>query len=275
MKETYKVKCPERIVFGDPLYFREFEEERLKKLVVDQADRIKMKAVLSAERPRTLNGVIDIARHVGEYEIDTACISSSQYFASFIGKYLVSGFDRDWFRLSFIRNEGEELCECTGARLTEYGVISARGCPLYPLIMYGEKIENGKRIEPEEQEMGPIQKITVEELAQMKDREGLVLQDCGGDPKEWLDGINQLLAEEGILLSGSRFEHCYVFEHNGTTNILLPFEEEQIRVGSLAVWRLKTHQMFGGTWLSDYLDIYGLIQGEDMEEDEAVEMELH
>lgn len=34
MKETYKVKCPERIVFGDPLYFREFEGERLKKLVV-------------------------------------------------------------------------------------------------------------------------------------------------------------------------------------------------------------------------------------------------
>ena len=35
MKETYKVKCPERIVFGDPLYFREFEGERQKKLVVD------------------------------------------------------------------------------------------------------------------------------------------------------------------------------------------------------------------------------------------------
>ena len=28
MKETYKVKCPERIVFGDPLYFREFEGEQ-------------------------------------------------------------------------------------------------------------------------------------------------------------------------------------------------------------------------------------------------------
>ena len=35
MKETYKVKCPERIVFGDPLYFCEFEGEQLKKLVVD------------------------------------------------------------------------------------------------------------------------------------------------------------------------------------------------------------------------------------------------
>ena len=122
--------------------------------------------------------------------------------------------------------------------------------------------------------MEPIQKITVEELARMSDREGLVLQGCGGDPKEWLDGINQLLTEEGILFGGSRFEHCYVFEHNGTTNILLPFGEEQIRVGSLGVWRLKTHLTFGGTWLSDYLNIYGLIQREDMEEDEAVEEEM-
>ena len=125
--------------------------------------------------------------------------------------------------------------------------------------------------------MGPIQKITVEELAQMKDREGLVLRGCGGEPKEWLDGINQLFAEEGILLGGSRFEHCYVFEHDGATNILFPFGEENIHTGSLVLWRLKSYQTFGGTWLSDYLDIYGMIQGEDMEEDEATEegMELH
>lgn len=37
MKETYRVKCPERVVFGDPLYFKQFEGERLKKLVVDLA----------------------------------------------------------------------------------------------------------------------------------------------------------------------------------------------------------------------------------------------
>lgn len=34
-KETYKIKCPKHIVFGDPLYFEEYKGERLKKLVVD------------------------------------------------------------------------------------------------------------------------------------------------------------------------------------------------------------------------------------------------
>ena len=35
MKETYKVKCPKRIMFGDPLYLKQFEGERQKKLIVD------------------------------------------------------------------------------------------------------------------------------------------------------------------------------------------------------------------------------------------------
>ena len=35
MKETYAVKLPKHIVFGDPLYFEEFEGEKLKNLVVD------------------------------------------------------------------------------------------------------------------------------------------------------------------------------------------------------------------------------------------------
>lgn len=34
-KETYKIKCPKYIVFGDPLYFEEYKGTRLKKLVVD------------------------------------------------------------------------------------------------------------------------------------------------------------------------------------------------------------------------------------------------
>ena len=43
-----------------------------------------------------------------------------------------------------------------------------------------------------------IQKISKEQLRRMGDQEGLILQGCGGDPQEWLDGINQILTEEGI-----------------------------------------------------------------------------
>ena len=99
-----------------------------------------------------------------------------------------------------------------------------------------------------------IQKISTEQLRRMGDREGLVLQGCGGDPQEWLDGINQILTEEGILKKGAGFEEVYSFQHDGLTCLLFPFKEDvEMDVGKLAMWRLQTHSTFGGTWLSDYV----------------------
>ena len=51
-----------------------------------------------------------------------------------------------------------------------------------------------------------------------------------------------MLTEEGILKNGSRLENVSAFEHDGLTNLLFPFEG-----------RPRTHEQFGGTWLSDYV----------------------
>lgn len=99
----------------------------------------------------------------------------------------------------------------------------------------------------------PIEKITADDLRDMEHQEGLVLQGCGGEAQEWLDGINDLLTQDGILQNGSRFETVKVFQHGGLTNLLFPFEDIQVDMGKLAMWRLQTHGAFGGTWLSDYV----------------------
>ena len=99
----------------------------------------------------------------------------------------------------------------------------------------------------------PIEKITADDLRDMAHQEGLVLQGCGGEAREWLDGINDLLTQDGILQNGSRFETVKVFQHDGLTNLLFPFEDIQVDMGKLAMWRLQTHGTFGGTWLSDYV----------------------
>ncbi|MCL2343368.1 MAG: hypothetical protein FWC62_05685, partial [Firmicutes bacterium] len=65
-----------------------------------------------------------------------------------------------------------------------------------------------------------IEYITTDTLKQATGAEGLILQGCGGDPQEWLDGINQTLIEEGILLDGTAFTDITIFEHDGLTNIL-------------------------------------------------------
>lgn len=95
--------------------------------------------------------------------------------------------------------------------------------------------------------------ITTEELCTMADHEGLILQGCGGDPMEWINGINDLLKKEGILQNDDTFKEIYIFEYDNCTNILFDFENADLDIGSLAMWRLRTHDSFGGTWLSDYL----------------------
>ena len=98
-----------------------------------------------------------------------------------------------------------------------------------------------------------VKQIAAEDLRHMNNQEGLVLQGCGGPPQEWVDGINNLLTEAGILLDGSRFKSVSVFQQGGLTNLLFPFEGVKLDMGKLAMWRLQTHGQFGGTWLSDYV----------------------
>ena len=96
--------------------------------------------------------------------------------------------------------------------------------------------------------------ITLDELKTMRKHEGLIIQGCGGDPQEWIDGIQDLLTTEEILLDGDTFKDVFRFENEGVTCLLFDFRDTKLNVGKLAMWRLSTYGSFGGTWLSDYLD---------------------
>lgn len=99
-----------------------------------------------------------------------------------------------------------------------------------------------------------IQEITADKLRQMGGQECLVIQGCGGELQEWIDGINEMLTQADILKKGTRFENVYSFRHGGVTCLLFPFQEDvQLDLGKLTAWRLKTHQTFGSTWFSDYV----------------------
>ena len=94
---------------------------------------------------------------------------------------------------------------------------------------------------------------TLDELRRMRNTEGLILQGCGGDPNEWVDGINELFTEEGILLDGSTFTDATVFENEGLTNLLFNMDDVKLNMGRLAMWKLQSRGTFGGYWVSDYL----------------------
>ena len=84
-----------------------------------------------------------------------------------------------------------------------------------------------------------IKKIDKNELRGYEGKEGLILQGCGGNPQEWVDGINDLFTKEGILLDGTKFgdDNCAVFENNGLTCLLYEFNDDtKVDIGKLAMW---------------------------------------
>lgn len=98
-----------------------------------------------------------------------------------------------------------------------------------------------------------IEIVTTDDLRKMNDKEGLILQGCGGEIQDWIDGINDMLTESGILLNGSKFEKVYAFKNDNLTNLLYPFDDVELSMGKLAMWRIATHSQLYGTWLSDYV----------------------
>lgn len=99
-----------------------------------------------------------------------------------------------------------------------------------------------------------INQITLTDLRRMNGKGGLILQGCGGETQEWVDGINKMLTDKGILLDDTKFENVSVFKSDGVTCILYPFEDVHLDIGKLAMWRLQSYTAFAGMWLSDYVD---------------------
>lgn len=100
-----------------------------------------------------------------------------------------------------------------------------------------------------------IKNITTNDLRKMNDKEGIILQGCGGDPQGWIDGVNEMFKEGGILLDDTKFTDSYVFDNDNLTCMLFPFDNNvHLNTSKLAMWRLQSYTAFAGMWLSDYVD---------------------
>ncbi len=121
-----------------------------------------------------------------------------------------------------------------------------------------------------------IKNITTNDLRCMNGKEGLILQGCGGEVQEWVDGINNILKDNGILLDDTKFESVSVFQNDGVTCIFYPFDNVHLDVGKLAMWRLQSYTAFAGTWLSDYVDNklggFEAEQSDDMDERQVMKL---
>lgn len=101
-----------------------------------------------------------------------------------------------------------------------------------------------------------MEEISCSEVLELRNSgyDYLVLQGCGGDLNEWVDGITKLLIENDIIPKSFKFRKVYLFENNDLSNMAFPLDSKDIDIGKLAMFRLKIRESFGAMWLSDYIN---------------------
>ena len=102
-----------------------------------------------------------------------------------------------------------------------------------------------------------IKELTCSEIKELRDngREFLIIQGCGGDLSEWVNGITDILKEEGVIKNDSfSFNKVYEFQNGDLTNLAFALDSKEINIPRLSIVRLQLRQNYGAMWLSDYID---------------------
>lgn len=103
-------------------------------------EQIKFKAVLEAEKVSSVDDIIDIQSNLSDYQISVNSDDEQAFFKEYISHHLDIRFDTKWLNNISVRYEGEMLLERLDAKMTDYGVISARHKNLFDLVPFDEDI---------------------------------------------------------------------------------------------------------------------------------------
>lgn len=135
--------------------FKDMEDfDRLNRLAfwlahIPAEEQVKFKAVLSAEQPGDMDGVMDIAGNLSRYEFTAVSGNPDQFFKEYLRHHLGSRMDSGWLDTLPVWGEGEELLRRLGATVTEYGVVSACGRSLYEAVSGEPSLEGQGQPPPE------------------------------------------------------------------------------------------------------------------------------
>ena len=114
---------------------------------MSEHQRMTFKAVLQREDPRTLDDVIDKARNIDAYELETSAYAEPDFYKLYLMYHLESRFDPEWIK-PIVADEAEhQLLRQLKAAVTDYGVVSSANAPLYRLVPYYEPDESYELIE--------------------------------------------------------------------------------------------------------------------------------
>ena len=114
---------------------------------MSEHQRMIFKAILQREDPRTLDDVIDRARNIDSYELETSAYAETDFYKLYLMYHLESRFDPKWIEPIVADEAEQQLLRQLKAAVTDYGVVSSPNASLYRLVPYYEPDESYELIE--------------------------------------------------------------------------------------------------------------------------------
>ncbi len=178
-------------------------------------EQVKFKAVLYAEKPVGIIGVLDIAENLHQYEMDSSISNDGAFFKSYLAHHLDTRFDTQWLDTLYTNAEGSDLLRRLGAMVTDYGAISARGRSLYALVPYNQQ---------ETKEL-TTQALTDEKLEVVEVLGQTALFTNGRVTQESLpDGLYKYDIRQGEGIAFATIEPLVKSDHGGTMLFKAPLD---------------------------------------------------
>ena len=127
-------KCIDSQVFGDMQDFDKLNEIAQRYVRLDDANRIKFKAVVETVEPQTLDEVLEISDNLNRYEHSYYSVSEGDFAMEYLARQLPTNFDMNAFDKREVRNFGERIIMGMEAKVRDYGIVSAKDQSLYETI---------------------------------------------------------------------------------------------------------------------------------------------
>lgn len=110
---------------------------------LDNADLVKLKAVMELGEIENVEETIEIIDSLSEFEFDSLPRDENSYGKKYLQKLLPQDFDIEVLEVANLADIGSRILEAKGGMVTSYGIISGQGQELYaPLCQEQEHNED-------------------------------------------------------------------------------------------------------------------------------------
>ena len=105
-------------------------------LTLSEDKRTLFKAVIEAENIGNLEDMQSVFERLNQYEICREDENADEFFKRFLAYHAPTDFDTKWLEQVSSHNDAEKLLKTLGAKVTNYGIVSACGRSLYENVAF-------------------------------------------------------------------------------------------------------------------------------------------